>query len=61
MDDKKETMLIAIKCIRGEMTNTNEEEQTTPWAQVRSEIGSNDVNTTLSEISYVQYIQSKIR
>jgi hypothetical protein len=30
MDDKKETTPTATRCVRDEMTNTNEEEKTTP-------------------------------
>jgi hypothetical protein len=44
-----------------EMTNTNEEEQTKPHATTRSKVGSNDVNTTPLEISYVEYIWNKVQ
>jgi hypothetical protein len=51
-NDKKETTPIARKCIRNKMTNTNEEKQTMPWATPRSQVGSNDVNMTPSEIGF---------
>ncbi len=60
IDDKKETTPIATKCVRDEMTNTNEEEKTTPWVTSRSKIGSNDMNKTPSKFGYVQCIQSKV-
>lgn len=53
MDDKKETTPTATRCVRDEMTNTNEEEKTTPWATSRSKIGSNDVNKITSKFVYV--------
>jgi hypothetical protein len=46
-------MHTTTKCTRDEMTNTSEEEQTTPWTTPRLEIGSNDVNTILLEIGFV--------
>jgi len=42
------------------MIDTNEEEQTMPHATPVSKISSNDVNTTTSEIDYMQYIWSKV-
>jgi hypothetical protein len=58
MDDKEETSVIAKKCVRDEMMNTNEKEQTTPQGTPRSEIGSN-MNMTPPKIGFVQYIQSR--
>jgi hypothetical protein len=49
-DDEDETTPTTTKCTRDKMMDISEEEQTTPHATTRSEIGSNDVNVTLPKI-----------
>jgi hypothetical protein len=46
-------MPITIECAIEKITNTAEEKQTMAWATPRSEIGSNDMNTTPLEIGFV--------
>jgi hypothetical protein len=53
MEDKGETMLTIRKCVRDKMMDINEEQQTTPWATLRSKKGSNDMNMTPPKIGFV--------
>jgi hypothetical protein len=60
MDDEEETKPTDRECTIGEMTNTNEEEPTMPQATQRSKVGSNDVNMTPPNISFMHYIRDRI-
>jgi len=51
INDKEETMPINKECEGDEMMDTSEEEQTMPWPTPRSEVGSNDMNTTPPEMN----------
>ncbi len=51
--DEKETTPMIITFSKNVMTNLNDEEETTPWGTRRSKMGSNDVNTTTMELSFV--------
>jgi hypothetical protein len=51
--DEKETTLMITTFSEDVMTNSNDEEETTPWGTPRSKMGSNDVNTTTMELSSI--------
>ncbi len=60
IDDEDETMPTGKECARNEMTNTNEEEPTTPQATKMSKVRSNDMNTTPLEVGSMWYICNKV-
>jgi len=60
MDDEKKTKPTSRECAIDKIMDANEEEPTMPHATERSKVGSNDVNTTPSGISFMQYIHNKI-